>query len=86
MIVYDWMFIKYVDRSIIDFYFWKHNFFFMSFSEYFNSNIKSEWRFYYVDYDKLREQIKPKSYSSKELEELNEAKFIEEVESELQKV
>ena len=58
----------------------------MNFAEYFKSNIEPEWRFYYVDYEKLREQIKPRSYSSKEFEELSEAKFIEEVETELQKV
>lgn len=58
----------------------------MTFLEYFQANIKSEWRFYYVDYEKLRDLIKPKSYSSKEFEEINEARFIEEVESELQKV
>jgi SPX domain protein involved in polyphosphate accumulation len=58
----------------------------MAFLDYFIENIKSEWRFYYVDYEKLIDLIKPKSYPSKEYEEINEARFIEEIESELQKV
>lgn len=60
----------------------------MTFADYFKSSIYPEWRFYYVDYERLRGLIRDKTAQEAGglYEETDEARFIEELESEMQKV
>lgn len=56
----------------------------MKFGTQLNSSLYSEWRFYYIDYDGLKRLIKPKQDGS--FKEEDEAKFVEFLEKDLEKV
>lgn len=56
----------------------------MKFGAQLNSSLYSEWRFYYIDYDGLKRLIKPKEDGS--FKEQDEAKFVEFLEKDLEKV
>ena len=58
----------------------------MTFAENYREAWYPEWKFYYVDYEKLRDMINKKTIGEKKFEEADEAHFIEELESEMQKV
>ena len=58
----------------------------MTFADYFRSSVYPEWRFYYVDYERLRELINDGYSNGRQFEESDEAHFIEQIESEMQKV
>ena len=58
----------------------------MKFGETLKQKIKSEWKFYYIDYDGLKKLIKERTSAKDFFEESDEANFVDHLESEMQKV
>lgn len=58
----------------------------MKFGETLKSKIKSEWKFYYIDYDGLKRLIKERTSAKDFFEESDEASFVNHLEMEIQKV
>lgn len=58
----------------------------MKFGETLKQKIKSEWKFYYIDYDGLKQLIKERTSAKDFFEESDEANFVEHLEKEMQKV
>lgn len=58
----------------------------MKFGETLKQKIKPEWKFYYIDYDGLKELIKERTSAKDFFEESDEANFVNHLEMEMQKV
>lgn len=58
----------------------------MKFGETLKQKIKTEWKFYYIDYDGLKKLIKERTSAKDFFEESDEANFVDHLESEMQKV
>jgi len=63
----------------------------MKFGDYLEGNLIPEWKFYYVDYNGLKMMLKGRGDStsndtSNEFHERDEARFVEALENEMQKV
>lgn len=58
----------------------------MKFGENLKQKIKPEWKFYYIDYDRLKELIKERTSAKDFFEESDEANFVNHLEMEMQKV
>lgn len=58
----------------------------MKFGENLKTKIKSDWKFYYVDYDGLKKLIKDRTSAKDFFEESDEASFVNHLEMEIQKV
>ena len=58
----------------------------MKFGLHLKEKVKSDWRFYYIDYDGLKKMIKDRTSTGGFFEESDEANFVEHLEQEIQKV
>lgn len=58
----------------------------MKFGENLKQKIKPEWKFYYIDYDGLKQLIKERTSAKDFFEESDEANFVDHLEKEMQKV
>jgi SPX domain protein involved in polyphosphate accumulation/uncharacterized membrane protein YidH (DUF202 family) len=58
----------------------------MKFGETLKQKIKPEWKFYYINYDGLKELIKERTSAKDFFEESDEASFVNHLEMEMQKV
>lgn len=58
----------------------------MKFGETLKQKIKPDWKFYYIDYDGLKELIKERTSAKDFFEESDEANFVNHLEMEMQKV
>lgn len=56
----------------------------MKFGKYLQDNIKEEWRFYYIDYERLKRSLKRRE--EEPFSEQDEAEFVQNLEKEMQKV
>ena len=57
----------------------------MKFGNYLKEHTFSEWRFYYIDYDRLKRQLRDRDPNGI-IPERDEAAFVENLEKEMQKV
>lgn len=58
----------------------------MKFGQNLKEKIKSEWKFYYIDYDGLKKLLKERTSAKDFFEESDEANFVDYLEKEMQKV
>lgn len=58
----------------------------MKFGRELQQKLYPEWRFYYIDYDKLKLMLKDRTSPGKSFTETDEAKFVEALETEMKKV
>lgn len=60
----------------------------MKFGKFLQENLHPEWKFHYIDYDGLKEMLKgrKKDGGTSEFSERDEARFVEALEKEIEKV
>jgi SPX domain protein involved in polyphosphate accumulation len=58
----------------------------MKFGNWLNSKLYTEWKFYYIDYDKLKCMLKEVASRKGDLDEYDERDFVSALDKELLKV